>query len=554
MHIYGKYYPVLHIVNDGLIMGPFKTVFAAVLASALMSVCSFAENNTGTEEEHHISFPVNSKQHVLRYAASAEIGSLDPTLVNDSETAIIVGNIYEGLMNLKPGAYDIEPGLAESYTISDDLLTYTFRLRNNVLFHDGTPFNADAVKFNFDRQLKDKRTPAMANSAEVFDVVEKVEVVDDLTVRIQLKAPQSAFIYNMSRTLSAPIASPAAIKKYNGDLSKHPVGTGAYRFEEIQDNGTVILSAFDKYYGPKPEISRVEVYPMLSEWSRVFGLLNGELDLIGHVTDISKSDIVKAGGMIHENQGNNINYMIFNMRDSSHTKSLSVRKAVAHAINIPELVSYLYRTTSVPAYTFVAVVNNIFKTEIKRPSYNPQFAAKLFAENNVDKLRIIVYDATRIYNSVGGALLADAVSTYLKEADVDVSVEVLPRSAYWKRMYQNDWDIAFTGWVGDTVDPTNLLLPLVSVSPDINRGLWINEDLHKAFNAAQLSTDKVVQLKHILQAERIIASELGVLPISHAKNILASAPELYGNFIHPLGQIMFSQIRICSENCTKPKK
>ena len=171
--------------------------------------------------------PMSRKpQDNLFYATSTEPLGLDPALVDDNDSGNVNCNIYESLLKFKPDNTEIEPSLAESWTISDDGLTYTFKLRQGVKFHDGTPFNAQAVKFNIDRQMPENLVPKMSYAPLVFGDVESTTVIDDYTIEIKLKQSSTPFLRNMAMCFAAPIASPAALQKHNNNLMENPVGTG----------------------------------------------------------------------------------------------------------------------------------------------------------------------------------------------------------------------------------------------------------------------------------------------------------------------------------------
>lgn len=169
-------------------------------------------------------------QDNLIIGSAIEPTGLDPAYVSDLDSATLTYNIYESLLRNKPDSYELEPCLAESWTISDDGKTYTFKLRQGVKFHDGTPFNAEAVKFNIDRQLPPKQTPQMAYAQLTLTDIESVKVIDEYTVEIKLKQSSTPFLSNMSISFGAAMISPTALKKYNNNVSNNPVGTGPYKF------------------------------------------------------------------------------------------------------------------------------------------------------------------------------------------------------------------------------------------------------------------------------------------------------------------------------------
>src|SRR5687767_7535183 len=164
----------------------------------------------------------------------AEPVTMDPPQITDLNSARVTKRIFEGLVAQELGSYKLVPGLARSWDISTDGLTYTFNLRPNVTFHDGTPFNAEAVKFCFDRQLNEHgpyyKTGTYPYVKGFLGNVQSIEVVNPLTVQIKLKAPLTPFLQYLAHQ-SLFVYSPDALKKHGKDMVKHPVGTGPFKLE-----------------------------------------------------------------------------------------------------------------------------------------------------------------------------------------------------------------------------------------------------------------------------------------------------------------------------------
>lgn len=155
---------------------------------------------------------------VLIVGQIAEPKSLDPAAVTAANDFRIVVNIYDGLVRYADGSLEVEPALAESWDISEDGLEYTFHLREGVTFHDGTPFNAEAVRFNFDRMLDEEHAYHDTGPfplAFFFSSIETVEAVDDLTVKMTLSEPFAPLLSNLAYPTGL-IVSPAAVKEGGG--------------------------------------------------------------------------------------------------------------------------------------------------------------------------------------------------------------------------------------------------------------------------------------------------------------------------------------------------
>lgn len=507
-----------------------------LLATAL--ALAFAASTLGSAEAAMSRKP----QDNLFYATSTEPLGLDPALVDDNDSGNVACNIYESLLRFKETTTEVEPCLAERWDISEDGLVYTFYLRHGVKFTDGTPFNAEAVKFNFDRQSPENMIPKMSYAPLVLGDIEKTEVVDEYTVRITLKKPSTPFLNNMAMCFSAPIASPTALKKYNNNLMEHPVGTGPYKLVAWDRGQQLILTTNEDYWGPKPKIQNVIIRIMKETSARVVAINNGEVDIINGI-DSNVIDQLKAGGTsIFEAEGNNVNYMVYNCRDGYITADREVRKALAQAINVPELAQSLYKEYAAPAYSFFPTFMMGYDPNVKAVSYDPEAAKKTLAEKGIKELTILTYSNARYYNTVGGQVLAEAVQAYFDKVGVKAKIDVYDWTTFKSKLLTDKWDISFIGWVGDNGDPDNFINILASDDPIANQGLWLNPEFIKLIQDATHVPNGPERAALYQKAEAVLAEDVGVLPISHAKTLLAYRPNISGPFTHPIGLNFFHNV------------
>ena len=479
-------------------------------------------------------------QDNLFYGVASEPIGLDPALVDDNDSSNVNSNIYETLLKYKNDSIDLEPGLAQSWTISDDGLTYTFKLRKGVKFHDGTDFNARAVKYNFDRQMPGRRTANMPYAPVMFGDVKSITAVDDYTLEIVLNRRSTPFLRNMALCISAPIISPAALDKYGNNVSEHPVGTGPYKFVAWDRGQQLILTANENYWGAKPHVRNV-IYKIIKDPSaRVVALNNGEVDIINGIDAHVIEQIKKSGSQIYKGEGINTSYIAFNNRDGFVTADKTVRLAIAQAINVPEMINTLYEDYASPAHSYIPPGLAGYDPAVKAPEFNPEAAAKALKEKGITRLRAITSSSARATNPLGGQVLAEAVQAYLKKAGVELTIDVYDWAGFKSRLLTESWDLAFVGWMGNG-DPDQFLKNLASKEPVANNGLWHNKEFEKIVQNATWVPDGPERSRLYSRADAILMEDVGILPLFHSSILLASRPGIGGTLINPLCVFLFAE-------------
>lgn len=326
----------------------------------------------------------------LIWGMESEIGPLDVQAIGGWVTWRVRRLIYEPLVThdlttegtLSP---PIVPALATSWTVSPDGRVYTFHLREQVKFHDGTPFNADAVKFNLDRAL-DEKSPYFHTQLSVFQkryiyqYTESYQVLDPLTIQITNRVPFPDFLFQMAELGYAAFVSPAAVQKWgNNDIAEHPVGTGPFRFVERVRGQKVVLERHPEYWGRRPYLNRVIFRPLPEAASRVVALQTGEADLIMVPPPDSVEQLKKAGFIIHQNPTAHLWYWNLCM-NKEPLKDIRVRRAIQHAIDKEGLAKSLMRGTVLPAHQMHTPGAPAYDPEFTMYEHNPEKAKQLLAE------------------------------------------------------------------------------------------------------------------------------------------------------------------------------
>src|SRR6266478_4168038 len=213
----------------------------------------------------------------------AEPVALDPAQVTDLNSNRVGRRVVETLVAFADESTQIVPGLAESWTVSKDGLTYTFKLRKGIAFHDGTPFNAQAVKFSIERQINPEHPAAKLGkypfAAYFFGNVKAVEVMDDTTVRFVLKEARASFLAIMTAG-AASVVSPTAAMKAGQDYALNPVGTGPFRYVSWQRGQQVVLEKNPDYWHGPVKFDRVIYRSIVEDQARLTELMTGAIDVI----------------------------------------------------------------------------------------------------------------------------------------------------------------------------------------------------------------------------------------------------------------------------------
>src|SRR5215212_6315216 len=373
--------------------------------------------------------------NAIIFSVGTDIDELDPRTTDTQEGYTAAANVYDCLVLYDLGATTIRPGLAESWEISDDGLVYTFTLRQGVTFHDGAPFNADAVVTWFTSikegapgsQYDATRMVYMADF--ITNWIDTVEAVDEFTIRMTLPSPYSPLLANLAIPI-AGIPSPAAVAKGLDYVMVNPSGTGAFKLASPDDwtrDSQLVLQANPDYWGGAPKVEQFIVRVIPESSTRLQSLEAGEIDVAWALVpeDVEKTrdnpDLV-----VVEDAGLNTNYVEMNVTLEPFT-SKEVRQALNYAVNKQELSDGLYNGNMVTAGGVLPPVDWAYNPDLKSYPYDPEKAKSLLAEAGYDEsnplsFTLMAYTVPRGYNPAGDRL-ATAIQEYLSEVGVNVDIQ-----------------------------------------------------------------------------------------------------------------------------------
>lgn len=477
----------------------------------------------------------------LVLAQGADPRGLDPALVDDGESSKVMCQIYEGLLKFAQDGTEVLPSLAKSWDISDDGLEYVFHLEEGVLFHDGTPFNAEAVKFNIERQLPPKATADMPYGEFVYGSVANVEAIDELTVKVTLKEPSTPFLNNLAMSMSAPMVSPTALEANNNNVNEDPVGTGPFVFETWHKGQDILLKANENYWGEAPKASTI-VFRFIPENSaRAVALTTGEVDIIDGIDPTIVAQIEKGGKTVDKTEGMNISYLGYNTTRAPFDNP-EVRRALSQAVNVTELVDSLYQGYATPATTILPSFVPGYSADVAQVAYDAQAATAALAEAGVSEVHIITYTNPRPYNPANGQALAEAIQTYYSKVGVTAKIDAYDWTTYKEKIAAGDYDICFYGWIGDNGDPDNFMSLLMSEDATMNVARYKDATFNDMLAQALKTPNGPERNKLYADMEQYVADQAVWLPLSHMQQLTAYNPAVQNYYYHATGNIYMSQM------------
>ncbi len=425
-------------------------------------------------------------QGELRVAIPWTPENLDPTMNLSSIRAMVGVTMFDSLVG-RDADNRIVPQLAESWRLVDDT-TWQLKLRRSVVFHDGEPFNAEAVRFTFQRVLDpEQKSPNRANMAEIA----RVDVIDDYTVNLVTRQPYAPLI---NRLLDFPIVPPRyAAEKGNQGMALRPVGTGPYRFVELVKDDRLVVEAFDRHWRGAPRIRRVVYKPIPEPFTRAAALRNNEVDLITTIPPNLARELEGVGGIRAQRVPSSwIIYLGLN----AFKKPLSdvrVRQALNYATDVDAIVKNILEGNGRRLEGPLTPQMFGYDASVKGYPHDPARARKLLAEAGYpDGLEITLESPAGRYQ--GDKEIAEALGGQWQKAGFRPRVQVAEWGAYFKRYLGKQFQDAYLLGLGGPMQDADELYNLVSSK---GRGLYYkNERVDALFDLGRGTMD-MAKRRHV---------------------------------------------------------
>ncbi len=499
-----------------------------LLAFALIGCSNDASTQGSDESDSSGDKKASEAPQKLTYATTSDIVGMSPIDTNDSVSSAMIHQVYETLFVRDSETMEIKPKLAKSYETPDDK-TWIINLKEGIKFHDGTPFNAEAVKYTFDQFRSEERA---APRASLLEPVESIKVKDEYTVVIKTKKPYGPLLAALSHT-NASIVSPKADK--DGNLNKQPVGTGPFKFVEWVQGDHVTLEKNENYWDGAPKLDKftMKVVPKVS--TAVSMLQTGEVQLIDKLPSEQLPRIKSIKNVeLAKREGTPVYYLGFNMEKKPFNNK-QFRKAVSYAINRKAYVKQL-NGLGVQNDSIIGPKVFGYKEEAKDAgyNYNPEKAKKLIKENGFEGQKLTLLAA----NTSSYMRMAEIVQAQLSEIGLKAEIKTMEWGTFLDTTKKGNYDMTFLGWSNSTADGSELLYPNLH-SDNLggsNRTRYSNPEFDKLVQASRVTVEQEVRKEKLHKANMIAIKDAVWIPMHHGVVTAAYDKSVQGFEMDPTGE------------------
>jgi len=462
-----------------------------------------------------------STRDTLTIVFQANQGSLDPHFAATNQELLVTRNIYNALLKYKPDSTELTGDLATSWDASQDGLTYTFKLRQDVDWQKGFGhFTANDVKGSFDRLKSPETKSPFAGSVSML---KEVQVVDDYTVKFILSEPYAAFPHLLTNYRAGPIVNVKAVQQFGKDYDWNPVGTGPYQFESGVAKQEAIITANDRYFGGAPAIKRVVTRTVPDMNAQVVGLENGQYDMLYVAPDDpTVVQRLTQEGFVQAKFSRNLPEVLLMNITVKPFDDLKVRQAIAYAVDRQQLIDLAYPGAAKPWYSPVPEGFFGATTDVPHFEHDVARAKQLLSEagypNGLD-VTLNVYDTQK--------LASDVLSEQLKQVGIRVNEEVLDQPTFIGRVIQNQ-GINFSMHCCVRQPDADIILSDM-FSPKYRGAIYISHaDLEAGLSAARKELDPARRQQMYVDLQKKIVDDVDMIPVAMVNDRSVNVSALKG--------------------------
>lgn len=468
--------------------------------------------------------------------------NLDPRVGIDAFSERIDDLIFDDLLT-RDEHFNVQPGLAERWEVPDPL-TYIFHLHHGVRFHDGRPLTARDVKWTFDTLLQGK---ILSTKAAAYKWVDHIEASDDFTVVFHLKEPFAPLLWNLSD------GAMGIVPYGSGDeMTRHPIGSGPFRFVSAEADKEVILERNGDYWGQKAKLPRVrfEVVPDVN--TRALELRKGSADVEVNALTVDmvltlehdpKLGVLRGPGSV-------LAYLAFNTRDPI-LKNVLVRQAIAYAIDRRPMLQYLMRDFARPADSILPPESWACDKDVAHYEHDPERAKQLLQQAGFPELNGVRFHLTmKTSTDENTRLLAAVLQQQLRQVGIVLDIRSFEFATFFSDITKGAFQMYSLRWIGGNEDPDIFEYAFHSrkFPPNgANRSFYSNPELDELIDRGRSSLDEQRRKIIYQQVQRIVARDLPYVNLWYWDNVVVHSKRVRGMTLNASGNYDFLKSAELSE-------
>ncbi|MBW4693988.1 MAG: ABC transporter substrate-binding protein [Lyngbya sp. HA4199-MV5] len=531
----------------------------AFVSAIVLTNCTNNNQNAPSTPDGTSTAPTGA----LVYGSVGQPVNLEPGNITDGNSIIVQDQLYDRLITFKPGTTELEPSLSTAWSVADGT-TWTFKLRSGVKFHDGTAFDAEAVKFNVERWWDPQHPQGYRNAGKLYEIwgalfggfkgtpnslLQSVTVVDPATVQFKLKQPFAGFPNAIAAGFFG-IASPTAIKKAGasyGTPGSLAVGTGAFVFKEWRTGDRIVLEKNPTYWRAGfPKVNQLVIRFITDPAARLAQLRAGQIDFTADLAPDQKQEVERDPNLDAVLRPSfNVGFLALNP-SYKPLSDVRVRQAIAYGINRPAIVKAFWGDLGQQDAHFTPPILAWSQDATLTPyPFDPAKAKQLLTEAgypNGFNLDLWYMPVSRPYYPTPKPI-AESFAADLSAIGIRVSLQTKDWAAYQAdRLKPPGYQSFMLGWTGDYGDPDNFLYYHFGANSTADLGNWKNDRLFQLLDQARKTSDQSARGKLYAQVDAILHQEVLRLPIVHSQPLLAKRKTIDGWVPSPLGSEPFDTV------------
>jgi peptide/nickel transport system substrate-binding protein len=517
-----------------------KLIFGLVVALSLVPAIGWCAEKAATGG-------------TLIWGRGGDSVSLDLAQATDGESIKAGIQVLENLVIFGKDSMDVEPQLAESWKVSEDGLTWTFKLRKGIKFHDGHPFNAQAVYDSFARVIFKEHPFNSYGQWKYVSLslapVKDIKVIDEFTIALVTEKPFAPLLNNLALWL-CPIVSPKAMADYKEKIGMHPVGTGPFKFVSWTKDDQIVFERNNDYWGEKAKVARIILKSIPEPSARLMALQSGTVDIADDLDPDSIALVKKNPKLaVIERPSVNVGYLAFNT-EKPRLKDPKVRQALSHAIDRGTLIKTIFAGLAIPAKNPFPPSIWSYNDALKPYDYNPEKAKRMLAEAKFDfttEIELWAMPVSRAYMP-DPVKTAELIQAYFAAVGVKAKIVRHEWGTYLSKVGSGEHEMCMLGWLGGNSDPDNFLYGLLSADSAkppgaANIAFWKNAEFTELCLKGQKTFNKAERTKIYLKAQEIFNAEAPWAPLVHTVNVRCYSKKLHDVPLRPNGLNSFQMVR-----------